>query len=163
MIQSYCAPRSSPVRSCTAYWTSGTKPSGRIEAHLSRSCRRRRAATRSPRRPTTGAGEAAASGRGPTRPPAPARAPWGHARVFGDLDAWIWQVGRRRRAEWSRYICDLLLQKWVSCSCRSTGLRLVERWRWRRRDGRGGVVPLGFGLIQLPVFRRLFRLFILFF
>jgi len=93
MIQSYCAPRSSPVRSCTAYWTSGTKPSGRIEAHLSRSCRRRRAATRSPRRPTTGAGEAeaaAASGRGPTRPPAPARVPWGDARVFGDLDAWIW-------------------------------------------------------------------------
>jgi hypothetical protein len=38
----------------------------------------------------------------------------------------------------SVYICDLLLQKWVSCS-RSTGLCLVERWRWRRRDGRGVV------------------------
>ena len=57
---------------------------------------------RSSLRSTTGTAEAeaeAASGRGPTRPLAPARAPWGYAQgfrtsLFGDLDTWIWQGGR---------------------------------------------------------------------
>jgi hypothetical protein len=62
------------------------------------------------------------------------------------------------------YICDLLLQKWVSCSCRRSqrgvAVCLVERWRWRRRDGRRGHWVW---FDSTAVFRRLFACCFLFF
>jgi hypothetical protein len=115
---------------------------------------------RSSLRSTTGTAEAeaeAASGRGPTRPLAPARAPWANAQgfrpsPFGDLDTWIWQGGRDPvvgRTATTRRVEPVYIrnQKWVSCSCRGS-----QRWVCVSRGAADMAMPQDLGRPKVLLF-----------